>query len=131
MMAAILCVASAIYFEARSEPIEGQAAVAWVIYNRTASDGYPSTACDVVHEDEQRRKKCQFSFMCDGLREDIYDQDAYARAVIITILTATNFLKDPTGGATHYHRAESVPFWAQSENVVAKINDHIFYKGVK
>lgn len=131
MMAAILCVASAIYFEARSEPIEGQAAVAWVIYNRTASDGYPATNCEVVHEDEQRRKKCQFSFMCDGLREDIYDQDAYVRAVIITILTAVNFLPDPTGGATHYHRAESIPFWAQSENVVAKINDHIFYKGVK
>jgi len=43
MIAAMFCVASAVYFEARGEPIEGQAAVAWVIYHRTAAQqSWPS-----------------------------------------------------------------------------------------
>jgi len=48
MISALFCVASAIYFEARGEPIEGQAAVAWVIYHRTAAQQYPDTACGVT-----------------------------------------------------------------------------------
>jgi len=39
MISALFCVASAIYFEARGEPVEGQAAVAWVIYHRTVTNG--------------------------------------------------------------------------------------------
>ena len=129
MISALFCVASAIYFEARGEPIEGQAAVAWVIYHRTAAPGYPDTACEVVTEDEHRRNQCQFSFMCDGKREDIHDEWAYAKALLVTMATAGNFLPDPTGGATHYHATKVRPWWATELKRTTRIDNHIFYRG--
>lgn len=129
MISALFCVASAIYFEARGEPIEGQAAVAWVIYHRTASWRYPDTACEVINEDEQRRDRCQFSFMCDGLREDVHDDWAYAKALVVTMLTAGNFISDPTGGATHYHATKVQPWWATELERTTRIENHIFYRG--
>ena len=47
------CLAQAIYFEARSEPEEGQAAVAQVILNRMTSGLYPSSICGVVFQNRQ------------------------------------------------------------------------------
>jgi len=129
MISALFCVASAIYFEARGEPVEGQAAVAWVIYHRTVTNGYPGTACGVTHEDEHRKYQCQFSFMCDGLREDVHDDWAYAKALMVTMLTAGGFIPDPTGGATHYHATRVRPWWAAELQQTTQIKSHIFYRG--
>ena len=51
-----ICLATAVYFESRGEPIEGQLAVADVVINRAASGRYPSDWCGVV------KQKAQFSF---------------------------------------------------------------------
>ncbi|HEX8380378.1 MAG TPA: cell wall hydrolase, partial [Allosphingosinicella sp.] len=51
------CLANAVYFEARSEPIEGQLAVAEVVLNRAASGRYPTDLCAVITQ------KAQFSFI--------------------------------------------------------------------
>jgi len=126
MIEALICIATAVYFEARGEPIEGQAAVAWVVHNRVESRRYPDNACDVVHEHDHRQ--CQFSYMCDGKREDIHDNVAYTRALVITMLTAGNIMVDPTGGATHYHATKVTPWWASDLQRTAKIDNHIFYK---
>ena len=63
------CLAQAIYFEARSEPLSGWAAVADVVINRALDARYPATICGVVFQGEYRRHKCQFSFACDGLSD--------------------------------------------------------------
>ena len=60
------CLAQAVYFEARSEPEEGQAAVAQVVLNRAMSGLYPGSVCGVVFQNQERRDACQFSFACDG-----------------------------------------------------------------
>src|SRR5690606_33450466 len=39
------CLAAGIYFEARGEPVRGQAAVAQVILNRVRNPAYPETIC--------------------------------------------------------------------------------------
>src|SRR5690349_10824907 len=54
------CLANAVYFEARSEPIEGQLAVAEVVLNRAASGRYPTDLCSVITQ------KAQFSFIRRG-----------------------------------------------------------------
>src|SRR5687768_14010949 len=54
------CLAGAVYFEARGEPIEGQLAVAEVVLNRAASGRYPPRICDVVTQ------PWQFSFIRRG-----------------------------------------------------------------
>ena len=47
---ALMCVAIAVYFEARGEPTAGQLAVAHVIHNRIEDPRYPDNACDVVKQ---------------------------------------------------------------------------------
>ena len=44
----LVCIAIAVYFEARGEPTAGQLAVAQVVRNRIESSEYPDNACDVV-----------------------------------------------------------------------------------
>ena len=54
------CLAQAVYFEARGEPLEGQLAVARVIVNRTQSGLFPEDYCAVVSQ------RGQFSFVDAG-----------------------------------------------------------------
>ena len=50
MIEALVCLATAIYFEARGEPTVGQIAVGQVIMSRVADYRYPDNVCDVVKE---------------------------------------------------------------------------------
>ena len=59
-MIAATCLALNVYFEARSEPMIAQFAVAQVTMNRVASEKYPDNVCDVVWQ------KKQFSWTHDG-----------------------------------------------------------------
>ena len=77
------CLAEAIYFEARSEPEEGQAAVAQVVLNRVSSGLYPSTICGVVYQNRHHYHACQFSFACEGRSLRITEPDAWSTAVRI------------------------------------------------
>jgi spore germination cell wall hydrolase CwlJ-like protein len=60
------CLAEAVYFEARSEPEAGQAAVAQVVLNRVRSGLYPTSVCGVVYQNRHRHLACQFTFACEG-----------------------------------------------------------------
>ncbi|MEO5810123.1 MAG: cell wall hydrolase, partial [Sphingomicrobium sp.] len=51
------CLAGAIYFESKSEPLKGQLAVGHVIANRAKSGRFPSSYCGVVYQ------RSQFSFI--------------------------------------------------------------------
>ncbi|MEY8840212.1 cell wall hydrolase, partial [Cribrihabitans sp. XS_ASV171] len=63
------CLAEALYFEARGEPVKGQFAVAEVILNRVESSRYPDTFCGVIRQGTGRKYQCQFTFTCDGRAE--------------------------------------------------------------
>lgn len=52
-MNALLCLATAIFFEARGEPIEGKELVANVILNRVEHSSYPDAVCGVVNQPKQ------------------------------------------------------------------------------
>ena len=52
-MLEILCVALAVYFESRGEPLEGQRAVASVVWNRRNDPRWPNHTCEVVAEEGQ------------------------------------------------------------------------------
>ena len=74
------CLAQAIYFEARSEPEAGQAAVAQVVLNRVSSGLYPTSVCGVVFQNAQRYKACQFSFACEGRSLRVTEAGPWAAA---------------------------------------------------
>jgi spore germination cell wall hydrolase CwlJ-like protein len=123
------CLAEAVYFESRSEPEDGQAAVAQVILNRMSSGLYPASICGVVYQNRHRYKACQFSFACEGKSLRINDQSSWATATRIAdeVLDGRTWLAD-VGGSTHYHANYVRPRWAKRLKKMDVIGKHIFYR---
>tara|TARA_R110002153_G_scaffold78402_1_gene200722 strand:+ start:83 stop:505 length:423 start_codon:yes stop_codon:yes gene_type:complete len=129
MISPLMCLATAIYFEARNQPLEGQAAVAQVILERKDDRNYPDTVCGVVRAGEHIRNGCAFSFYCDGKPEAIDDERAFFVARSIAWSALNGHIKDSTGGyATHYHANYVQPKWAVTLVPTKVIGDHIFYR---
>ncbi|MDF2688431.1 MAG: cell wall hydrolase [Microvirga sp.] len=123
------CLAEAVYFEARSEPVAGQAAVAQVILNRVKSGLYPSSICGVVYQNRHRHLACQFTFACEGKSLRMRDTESWDRAkqVASAVLEGRTYLAD-VGGATHYHADYVRPSWSRRLKKMDVIGRHIFYK---
>lgn len=124
------CLATAIYFEARSEPERGQVAVGQVILNRVNSDAFPDTICGVVYQGEEKRNACQFSFACDGLPETAKNRRAWRKASEIAekVLQGQNLI-GAIRTATYYHANYTDPSWARKLKRLATIGRHVFYRG--
>ena len=122
------CLTAAIYYEARSEPIDGQRAVAQVVLNRVRDRAFPSTICGVVYQGSERRTGCQFSFTCDGsmLRQRDWRSWAESRAVADAALAGAVYA--PAGSATHYHASSILPWWAPSLSRIGLIGSQVFYR---
>lgn len=124
-MLASVCLALNVYFEARSEPIIAQFAVAQVTMNRVQSDAYPNTVCDVVWD------KQQFSWTHDGKSDRPKEREAWETAQWV----ANTALRDngkylyvvPTD-ALHYHADYVTPYWVTGCVRVSQIGRHIFYR---
>lgn len=123
------CLASGIYFEARGEPVKGQAAVAQVILNRVRNPAYPETICGVVYQNEDWRNRCQFSFACDNIRDRINSEQHWkvAREVALAVTAGKIWLAE-VGSATHYHAIYVRPDWARTMKKVGRIGLHVFYR---
>jgi spore germination cell wall hydrolase CwlJ-like protein len=123
------CLAEAIYFEARSEPEEGQAAVAQVVLNRVKSGLYPTSVCGVVYQNRHRHLACQFTFACEGRSLRVTDAEAWdtAKRVARAVTDGTTYVAD-VGGATHYHADYVRPYWARRLKKMDVIGRHIFYR---
>jgi hypothetical protein len=127
------CLATAIYFEARSEPALGQLAVANVIINRAKTPTYPSTICGVVFQGSNHFNACQFSFACDGKSDVPQAGRAWRNATAIANLLLPLGKKKKyeefmfVSTATHYHAVEVEPRWAKSLSKLNQIGRHIFY----
>nr|WP_245396298.1 cell wall hydrolase [Jiella sonneratiae] len=123
------CLANGIYFEARGESEEGQAAVAQVMLNRVRNPAYPNSICGVVYQNKNWRNRCQFSFACDGHKDRIRDAEAFAKAEeVARKVTNGEIWIAEVGSATHYHANYVRPRWARAMEKVDKIGRHIFYR---
>ena len=130
----IICLAMNIFFEARSEPILGQAAVAQVVLNRVASEDFPNTVCAVVKDAKlwkntitPIRHKCQFSWYCDGKpdRPDEKEAGAWATAVELAIAVYDGKIVPLVGESLYYH-ADWIKEKRNHVNPII-IGKHIFY----
>ena len=122
------CLAEALYFEARGEPIKGQLAVGEVILNRVEDTRYPSSICKVINQGTGRRFACQFTYTCDGKLETVYEQKPYEMALKIAKILLTTHDRKLTRGSTHYHSNYVNPKWSKKFKRVAKFGRHIFYR---
>jgi spore germination cell wall hydrolase CwlJ-like protein len=128
-----LCLAQAIYHEARGESREGQLAVANVIINRAMSKKYPSTICGVVFQNADKgRYKCQFTFACDGRSDLGRERSAWNRSIKMAEDAFYEFQRGERPGVVpnsvlFYHTTAVAPKWSHTFNRVAAIGSHVFY----
>ena len=124
------CLAQAMYYEARSEGVVGQKAVAEVVFHRMRNRNYPSTVCGVVFEGSQLKRACQFSFTCNGDMDKPKSKHAWAEAKLLAakIMTGAVQLGDITDHATSYHADYVDPVWAAHLVKTVQIGRHIFYR---
>lgn len=117
------CLAGAIYFESRGEPLTGQLAVAQVIINRAESDLFPSDYCGVVYQ------RSQFSFVKSGRMPSIKRGSlAWQQAVKIARIAHEGLWDSAAGDALFFHAKYVKPKWSYRKQALATINTHIFYR---
>ena len=117
----LACLAGAIYFESKGEPLSGQLAVANVIMNRVESGRFPSTVCGVVTQ------RGQFSFVRHGEIPPIdTNRKAYHTAMAVAQIAMSDDWKNPAPDALFFHATRVRPGWGKAE--VATIGHHIFYR---
>ena len=114
------CLAGAIYFESKGEPLAGQLAVAEVIINRTKSGRYPSSICGVV------KQPSQFSFVRGGWIPAIKDSPQWRKALAIAHIAVNDLADSPAPQALSFHATYVSPGWRMKR--VARVGNHIFYR---
>jgi len=128
-----LCLAQAIYHEARGESVTGQWAVANVIINRANSHRFPTTLCGVIYQNaDQGYHHCQFTFACDGRSDTGTETAAWTRAAKMAAVAYKEFKSGDTPGvlpdsALYYHTTAVAPSWSNDYRQVAVIGAHEFY----
>ena len=124
----LYCLAKNIYFESRNQPKIGKIAVAQVTLNRVKSDKFPSTVCEVIYQGGERRNRCQFSWYCDGKKDEPTNGPAWDESVYLALLVYGDGFLDVTEGALWYHATYVSPSWAEHYQKTVRINNHIFYR---
>ena len=123
MDAEMRCLAGAVYFEARGEPLAGQLAVAQVIVNRTEDGRFPRSYCGVVAQPGQ------FSFMrgrrMPAVREG---SPAWDRAVAVAQIAHKGMWESEAGRAVFFPARYVKPGWSRTKTRLAQIDTHIFYR---
>ena len=134
---ALMCMAVNIYHEAGNQSMIGQMAVGQVVLNRVEDSRFPDTVCEVVKEavtyknsNKPVRWKCQFTWFCDGKKDDPnFESKTWSAALEnASILLTKTIVLDITEGATHYHATYVRPAWAKTKTKTTRIDRHIFYR---
>jgi len=116
------CLATGVYFEAKSEPLAGQLAVGKVIANRTGSHGrFPSSYCGVLFQ------RGQFSFVHGRSLPSVpRSSKQWQTAVAIAKIVDQDLKESSVGDALFFHARYVSPGWRLKR--VASIGNHVFYR---
>jgi Cell Wall Hydrolase len=117
-----LCLAKAVYFEARGETLEGQLAVAEVVLNRARSGRYPPSICGVVTQ------PAQFSFIRAGRFPSVDpNNECWKKALAIADVASKHIATSLAPNVLWYHATYVAPAWGRQKTRAAQIGTHIFY----
>ena len=114
------CLARAVYFESKGEPLAGQLTVAEVIINRSESRRFPSTICGVV------RQPSQFSFVRRGYIPQPPANAQWRTAVAIARIARGDMADGSAPNALFFHARRVNPRWRLTR--VATVGNHVFYR---
>ena len=115
------CLAGAVFFESKGEPLSGQLAVAQVIINRAKSGRFPTSVCSVVTQ------RGQFSFVHGGVIPTIDSGRAGYRTALAVAKVALRAAWDSAAPDALFFHARSVAASARLTRV-ASIGNHVFYR---
>ena len=117
------CLAGAVYFEARGEPLYGQLAVAEVVINRAASGRFPASYCGVVLQ------RLQFSFVKGGRMPALpVNSLTWNRAKAIAQIAHRGLWDSEAEGSLYFHARSVSPGWSNRRQAMARISNHVFYR---
>ena len=124
------CLAEAMYYEARGEGLEGEKAIAEVVFHRMKARGYPHSLCGVVYQGASSGHGCQFSFACNGEMLQTKNWSAWARArrLAVRIVSGVELLGNETADAISFHAVDVEPGWDDHLIRTIQIGNHIFYR---
>lgn len=115
------CLAIAVYYESKGEPLEGQLAVAQVVLNRRDSGRFASSLCGVVYQ------RGQFSFTWDGRPDSPSNSTMWKTAQAIAMIAAADDWREIAPDATHFHATRVRPGWSKLQRISA-VGNHVFYR---
>jgi N-acetylmuramoyl-L-alanine amidase len=116
------CLAGAVYFESKGEPLQGQLAVAEVVINRARSGRFPKSLCGVI------KQRGQFSFIRGGRFPAIARSSlAWKKAVAIAHIALNDLAQGAAPDALFFHAKYVSPGWKRVKRV-ATVGNHIFYR---
>jgi len=117
------CLAGAVYFESRGEPLSGQLAVAQVVINRAEDRRWPASYCGVVYQ------RAQFSFVRGGKMPLIRTSSAaWRRAKAVARIAHDGLWESEAADAVYFHATYVRPRWSRAKTRLAQIDSHIFYR---
>lgn len=125
---ALECLTEAVYYEAATEPEDGQRAVAQVVLNRVRHPAFPNSVCGVVYQGSTRPTGCQFTFTCDGSMTRGRVEALWDRSRKVAEAALAGQVYAAVGHATHYHANYVLPYWASSQVKTSVVGAHIFYR---
>jgi spore germination cell wall hydrolase CwlJ-like protein len=115
------CLAVGIYFEAKSESLQGQLAVGHVIANRAESGRFPSSYCGVLFQ------RSQFSFINGRSLPSVPRASRdWLDAVAIAKIVDQELHPSPMGKAMFFHARRVSPGWRLTR--VGTLGNHVFYR---
>jgi spore germination cell wall hydrolase CwlJ-like protein len=114
------CLATAVYFESKGEPLDGQLAVAQVILNRVDDGRFGRDVCAVVKAPKQ------FSFVRGGSMPTPSSAAQWETAKAIALIAVSGSWPEIVPDATHFHATRVSPGWKLRR--VATVGQHVFYR---
>lgn len=115
------CLASAVYWESKGEPLVGQRAVAEVIINSARSGRFASTLCGVITQ------RSQFSFVRAGrIPTPPRTAAAWRTAVAIAHIALDDRADSPVSTALFFHANYVSPGCRLRR--LASVGNHLFYR---
>lgn len=114
------CLATAVYYESKGEPLDGQLAVAQVIINRVEDRRFGNDICSVVMAPKQ------FSFVRGGQLPNPSESINWRTAQAVALIAMSDGWPEVVADATHFHATRVSPGWKLKR--IATVGRHVFYR---
>lgn len=124
-----ICLAKAIYHEAKGEPELGKKGVAKVVLNRKKHEKFPKTICGVVNQInyDDGKKLCQFSWVCT--RPKKYDTNSWKASLDLSEDILNNRVSLPNFGSNvlFFKSVNSKVNFGRGYKLVTRLGKSNFY----